>query len=219
MTELTCRGFLFDMDGILISSLGSVERCWRTWALEHDVDPELAIRTAHGCRAIETIRKLRPDLDDQAELRRIEDLEVADQEGVTILPGVASLLGSLPADRWTIVTSATERLARVRLRAAGIQPPERFITADQVTEGKPHPEPYLRGAALLGLDPAECVVFEDAGSGAIAGRAAGATVVATLFSHTPEQLHAAHHRVRDLTCVQVQWRPEASAFQLRFQPA
>ncbi len=219
MTELTCRGFLFDMDGILISSLGSVERCWRTWALEHDVDPELAIRTAHGCRAIETIRKLRPDLNDQAELRRIEDLEVADQEGVTILPGVASLLGSLPADRWTIVTSATERLARVRLRAAGIQPPERFITADQVTEGKPHPEPYLCGAALLGLDPAECVVFEDAGSGAIAGRAAGATVVATLFSHTPEQLHAAHHRVRDLTCVQVQWRPEASAFQLRFQPA
>ncbi len=219
MTELICRGFLFDMDGILISSLGSVERCWRTWALEHDVDPELAIRTAHGCRAIETIRKLRPDLDDQAELRRIEDLEVADQEGVTILPGVASLLGSLPADRWTIVTSATERLARVRLRAAGIQPPERFITADQVTEGKPHPEPYLRGAALLGLDPAECVVFEDAGSGAIAGRAAGATVVATLFSHTPEQLHAAHHLVRDLTCVQVQWRPEASAFQLRFQPA
>ncbi len=207
------------MDGILISSLGSVERCWRTWALEHDVDPELAIRTAHGCRAIETIRKLRPDLDDQAELRRIEDLEVADQEGVTILPGVASLLGSLPADRWTIVTSATERLARVRLRAAGIQPPERFITADQVTEGKPHPEPYLRGAALLGLDPAECVVFEDAGSGAIDGRAAGATVVATLFSHTPEQLHAAHHLVRDLTCVQVQWRPEASAFQLRFQPA
>lgn len=219
MTELTCRGFLFDMDGILISSLGSVERCWRTWAMEHDVDPELAIRTAHGCRAIETIRKLRPDLDDQAELRRIEDLEVADQEGVTILPGVSSLLGSLPADRWTIVTSATERLARVRLRAAGIQPPERFITADQVTEGKPHPEPYLCGAALLGLDPAECVVFEDAGSGAIAGRAAGATVVATLFSHTPEQLHAAHHLVRDLTCVQVQWQPEASAFQLRFQPA
>ena len=219
MTELTCRGFLFDMDGILISSLGSVERCWRIWAMEHDVDPELAIRTAHGCRAIETIRKLRPDLDDQTELRRIEDLEVADQEGVTILAGVSSLLGSLRADRWTIVTSATERLARVRLRAAGIQPPERFITADQVTEGKPHPEPYLRGAALLGLDPAECVVFEDSGSGAIAGRAAGATVVATLFSHTSEQLHAAHHLVRDLTSIQVQWQPEASAFQLRFQPA
>lgn len=219
MTELTCRGFLFDMDGILISSLGSVERCWRTWAMEHDVDPELAIRTAHGCRAIETIRKLRPDLDDQAELRRIEDLEVADQEGVTILAGVSSLLASLPADRWTIVTSATERLARVRLHAAGIEPPERFITADQVTEGKPHPEPYLLGAALLGLDPAECVVFEDSGSGAIAGRAAGATVVATLFSHTAEQLYAAHHRVLDLTDVHVQWQLEASAFHLKFEPA
>ncbi len=215
MLSLHCNGFLFDMDGILISSLGSVERCWRAWALEHNVDPELAIRTAHGCRAIETVRKLRPDLDDQAELRRIEDLEVADQEGVTVLPGVPALLAALPADRWTVVTSATERLARVRLAAAGLPVPARFITADQVTQGKPHPEPYLRGAALLDLHPADCIVFEDSGSGAIAGRAAGATVVATLFSHTPQELHAAHHLVRDLTAVRLAWLPDRTAFHLQ----
>lgn len=214
MLELYCKGFLFDMDGVLISSLGSVERCWRTWALEHDVDPALAIRTAHGCRAIETVRKLRPDLDDQAELRRIEGLEVADQEGVTVLAGVPALLAALPAERWTVVTSATERLARVRLAAAGLHVPDLFITADQVTQGKPDPEPYLRGAALLGLDPADCIVFEDSGSGAIAGRAAGATVVATLFSHTSEELHAAHHLVGDLTAVHVAWMQESSSFRV-----
>ncbi len=196
---LPCKGLLFDMDGILVSSLGSVERSWRAWALARGVDPDLAIRTAHGCRAIETIRKLRPDLDDLVELRWIEDLEVNDQEGVATLPGVRELLAALPADHWTVVTSATERLARVRLAAVGLRVPERIITADQVTHGKPHPEPYLRGAALLGLPPAECVVFEDSGSGAKAGHAAGATVIATLFSHTPSELAAAHFLVRDLT--------------------
>ena len=218
MTELFCQGLLFDMDGILISSLGSVERSWRAWALEHGVDPELAIRTAHGCRAIETVRKLRPDLDDQAELRRIEAMEVADQEGVTALPGVPALLASLPADRWTVVTSATERLARVRLAAAGLAVPARFISADQVAEGKPNPAPYLRGAELLGLNPADCLVVEDSGAGAIAGRAAGCTVLATLFSHTPEQLHAAHFLVGDLTAVQIVWQPEPSRFRVRFDP-
>ena len=218
MSELFCKGFLFDMDGILISSLGSVERSWRIWALDHAVDPDLAIRTAHGCRAIETIRKLRPDLYDQAELRRIEDLEVADQEGVTVLAGIPALLASLPAARWTVVTSATERLARVRLAAAGLDVPAQCITADQVTAGKPSPEPYLRGAALLGLPPADCVVFEDSGSGAIAGRAAGCTVLATLFSHTAEQLHAAHFLVPDLTAVAAHWQPDADRFQVRFSP-
>ena len=206
MLELHCKGFLFDMDGVLISSLGSVERCWRAWALDHDIDPELAIRTAHGCRAIETVRKLRPDLDDRAELLRIEDMEVADQEGVTVLAGVPEILRTLPDDRWTVVTSATERLARVRLAAAGLRVPQHFISADQVTHGKPHAEPYLRGAELLGLDPADCIVFEDSGSGATAGRAAGATVIATLFSHSPQELHDAHHLVHDLTSVQIEWQ-------------
>lgn len=218
MTELFCQGFLFDMDGILIASLGSVERSWRAWALLHNVDPDLAIRTAHGCRAIETIRKLRPDLDDQAELRRIEEMEVADQDGVTALAGVPALLASLPADRWTVVTSATERLARVRLAAAGLAVPARFITADHVTEGKPHPAPYLRGAELLGLPPADCIVFEDSGSGAIAGRAAGCTVLATLFSHTPQDLHAAHFLLPDLTGVAMDWQPQAGRFRVRFEP-
>jgi sugar-phosphatase len=202
--SIACKAILFDMDGILIASIGSVERSWTQWALLRGVDPALARTTAHGRRAVETIAQLRPDLDSNAELTVIEDLEIADNEGLTILPGVLDLLAALPANRWTVVTSATERLTRIRLAAGGIPVPEKLVTADQVTRGKPHPEPFLAGAALLGVSPKECVVFEDSSSGAEAGRAAGCTVVATTFSHPAESLSAAHYLVRDLTGIRVE---------------
>ncbi len=202
--RIQCKAILFDMDGILISSIGSVERSWTKWAHLRGIDPALALKTTHGRRAVETIAKLRPDLDSEAELRVIEKLEIADNEGLKILPGVLKLLSALPANRWTVVTSATERLTRIRLAAGGIPVPEKLVTADQVTRGKPHPEPFLAGAALLGVAPTDCVVFEDSSSGAEAGRAAGCTVVATTFSHPAESLNAAHYLVRDLTGVDVE---------------
>jgi sugar-phosphatase len=197
--EIRCKGVLFDMDGILISSLGSVERSWTKWARMRGIDPAAALGMIHGRRSIESVRKLRPDLDAEAENRIIEGMEIEDREGIRVLPGVTELLEALPAGRWTVVTSATERLARVRLEAAGLTPPLRMIAADQVTEGKPSPQPYLAGASLLGLNPEDCVVFEDAASGVQAGLAAGCTVVATRFSHADEQLAEAHIVVDDLT--------------------
>jgi sugar-phosphatase len=202
--QIRCQGVLFDMDGILISSIASVERSWTKWALMRGVDPAYACRTAHGCRAIETVALLRPDLDSAAELKIIEDIELADGEGLAVLPGVLNLLAALPGNRWTVVTSATERLARVRLATAGIPVPERLITADQVTQGKPDPQAFLAGAALLGFAPEQCVVFEDSASGAKAGRAAGCTVVATTFSHPVASLDAADYLLEDVTGVSVE---------------
>jgi sugar-phosphatase len=216
--QITCKGILFDMDGILISSIGSVERSWTKWATMRGVDPEYAIRIAHGCRSIETVSKLRPDLDAQAENDLIEQMEMDDTEGVTALPGVIDLLASLPADRWTVVTSATGPLARVRLLAGGIPVPTQIITAENVAHGKPHPEPYLAGAALLGFAPSECLVFEDAASGANAGRAAGCTVIATTFSHPIDALQAAHYLIPDLTGVTAQIDEDGSAIAINFVP-
>lgn len=213
-----CQGVLFDMDGILVSSLGSVERSWNAWATSRNVDPELAIRTAHGRRAIETIGILRPDLDAVAELKAIEDLEIEDNEGLAVLPGVPELLMALPLGRWTVVTSATERLARVRIAEGGLAVPERMITADHVTNGKPHPMPYLRGGELLGFPATECVVFEDSGSGARAGHAAGCTVIATTFSHSVEDLEAAHYLVPDLTGIRVEVLEGDAGLALHFTP-
>jgi sugar-phosphatase len=118
-----------------------------------------------------------------------------------VLPGVLYLLAALPPNRWTVVTSATERLARLRLAASGIPVPLHIIHADSVTEGKPNPAPFLAGAELLGFAPRDCVVFEDSSSGVTAGRAAGCTVLATPFSHSIASLSAAHYLVEDLSGV------------------
>lgn len=206
------------MDGILISSLGSVERSWSKWASMHGIDPEKALRIIHGRRSIDSVAMLRPDLDAEAENRVIEQLEIDDKEGVEALPGALTLLASLPPSRWTVVTSATEQLARVRLGTTGIPVPEMFVTAESVREGKPNPAPYLAGAKLLGVAPEECVVFEDANSGTKAGHAAGCTVIATTFSHSAEELSAAHYLIPDLTAVSAEVAAEDGAIALRFTP-
>jgi mannitol-1-/sugar-/sorbitol-6-phosphatase len=184
--------------------------------------PEHTLKIAHGRRAIDTIAMLRPDLDAEMELKVIEDLEVEDNEGLSVLPGVLELLAALTPNhgspRWTVVTSATERLARVRLAIGGIPAPERLIAADFVTRGKPHPEPFLAGAALLGIAPTDCVVFEDSASGARAGRDAGCQVVATTFSHPVESLDAAHYLVEDLMGMKVTLLPGDEGLTLTFAP-
>jgi sugar-phosphatase len=210
------RGILFDMDGVLVSSLGSVERSWETGAKARGIDPALAIRTAHGRRAIETVRLLRPDLNDMQELEWIEQMECADNVGLEMLSGVERILESLPEKYWTVVTSATERLARRRMEHGGIRVPARIVAADMVAHGKPHPEPYRKGAELLGLSPAECLVIEDSASGAQAGHAAGCTVLATLFSHSLEALRDADWIVRSLDDVHVQVADDA--LEVCFQP-
>lgn len=210
------RGILFDMDGVLVSSLGSVERTWETWAVARGVDPAVAISTAHGRRAIETVRLLRPDLDDVKELAWLEDMEVADNEGLEMLHGVSAILQSLPQKYWTVVTSATERLARSRMQFGGVPAPEHIVAADMVTNGKPHPEPYIRGATLLGLQPQECLVIEDSASGATAGHAAGCRVLATLFSHSWDALTDADWIVNSLEEVRVQ--AEGERLRISFRP-
>lgn len=136
---------------------------------------------------------------------RIEQLEVDDVAGgVVLLPGTAELLAQLPADRWAVVTSATRRLAEARLEEAGIRP-KMLIAADDITRGKPDPEPYLLGATRLGVDPARCVVFEDAPAGLTAGRAAGMRTVALATTHQRSEL-LADVVVRDLSAVSVQAR-------------
>jgi len=214
--KLQVRGILFDMDGVLVSSLGSVERSWAKWGEMRGVDAALAIKTAHGQRAIETVRRLRPDLNDVEELKVIEEIEIADKDDIQVLVGVPRILAALSQKYWTVVTSATEKLARARLGYAGLAVPEHFITADMVTHGKPNPEPYLKGAALLGQKPEDCLVIEDATVGTIAGRAAGCKVLATLFSHTVESLGSADWIVQSLDDMAV--RPLEDAVEVEFKP-
>jgi mannitol-1-/sugar-/sorbitol-6-phosphatase len=190
--KIPAEALLFDNDGTLVSSLESVHRCWTRWAEEFGITAEEFARVElHGRPAVEIAADLLPaDIVPQA-LARIEQLEVEDvpNGGVHLLPGTRAFLDALPADRWAVVTSATRRLAEARLEAVGILP-KTLVAADDVTRGKPDPEPYLLAARELGVDPARCVVFEDAPAGLRAGRAAGMTTVALTTTHQAHELDA-----------------------------
>ncbi len=191
---VSTKGLLFDMDGVLISSIGSVNRCWRRWAAHYGVPNAEQFEISHGTRAVDVMLGLRPDFtDDQARegLKLIEDMEIDDVDDLLVLPGVRELLNSLPVERWTIVTSATRRLMVARLKAAGLPQPARMITGSDVVNGKPHPEPYISGARILGLEPADCVVIEDAPTGVGSGKAAGSRVLGVLGTHAAEDLYGA----------------------------
>jgi len=199
--QVQTQGLLFDMDGVLISSIGSVERCWKRWAKLYQIPDAEDFQVPHGVRAVDIVRLLKPEFSEVevAEgLRVIEDMEIEDTADLKVLRGAKALLSSLPEERWAIVTSATRRLAVARLRAAGLPIPERLISGDMVERGKPDPEPYRRGAELLGLSPADCVVIEDAPSGVGAGLAAGSRVLAVLSTHQAEELQHATWIVRSL---------------------
>jgi sugar-phosphatase len=206
--SVSTKGILFDMDGVLISSIGSVIRCWRVWAKMYGVPNAETYDVPHGMRAIEIVQSLRPDIDPQEGLRVIEDLELEDMADLKVLPGVKRLLESLPLDRWAIVTSATQRLMLGRLAAAGLPIPDRIISADMVERGKPDPEPYIRGAQLLGFEPAECIVVEDAPSGVGAGVAAGCRVLAVLGTHSAEELNGASWIIASMQDLTVEANPD-----------
>jgi mannitol-1-/sugar-/sorbitol-6-phosphatase len=178
MIRVQCGALLFDLDGVLIDSTPAVARVWRRWAIERGFHPEEVVVRAHGRPSLTTVREYLPNANHEAENREIERQEIADLEGVVPLPGALDLLASLPAHRWTIVTSCTRRLAEVRIKAAGLPLPAKMITSSDINNGKPHPEPYLKGASLLGCSAAECIVLEDVPAGVRSGKAAGAKVVA-----------------------------------------
>jgi len=178
MTQVQCAALLFDLDGVLINSTPAVARVWHKWALEHGFDPAEVVPRAHGRPSLTTVREYLPHADHEAENREVERREIEDLEGVVPLPGALDLLASLPPDRWTIVTSCTRKLAQVRIKAAGLPLPEKLISANDITNGKPHPEPYLKGAAVLGFPATECVVLEDVPAGIRAAKGAGARVIA-----------------------------------------
>jgi len=192
------------MDGVLVNSGNAVERVWHRWAIAHNLDPAYVIEHAHGRRSAETLRVVAPELEADRENLKVEQMEIEDKEGIVAVPGAIALLARLPEDRYTIVTSATPALAVARLEHVVVPIPKRFITADDVVNGKPSPEPYLKGAALLGVAPEDCLVFEDTPAGIRAAQAAGMQVIALQTTYPAEELATADAVVRSFEQVEVQ---------------
>jgi mannitol-1-/sugar-/sorbitol-6-phosphatase len=202
MPSFRCSAILFDLDGVLLDSTRVVAAQYRRWALEHGLDPEVVMHAAHGVRTVEVIQRVAPHLDAEAETRKIEQREAAADE-IVRMPGAVELLNSIPKGRWCVVTSGTRFLATTRMRRFGVPIPEILVTADDVTRGKPNPEPYLKGAELLKVNPAECVVVEDAPAGIRAGHAAGMKVISLPSTYPEQELHEADAIVSGLSKIRV----------------
>ena len=187
-TGRTFRAVLFDNDGTLVDSMPAAARAWVQWADEHGV-PRSALEGIAGMPAAAIIAKVAPGLEPTAALARINELELRDTAGVIALPGAIEAVEAT-RDCCAIVTSATGELAAARLRAAGIPTPTRLVTADDITRGKPDPEPFLIAARRLGVRPEECLVVEDAPSGLAAARAAGCASLALTTSTPAQELDA-----------------------------
>jgi mannitol-1-/sugar-/sorbitol-6-phosphatase len=202
MPTFRCAAMLFDLDGVLLDSTRVVTQQYTNWALEHGLDPAVVLGAAHGVRTIEVVRRVAPDLDAEAETKKIEQREAAASE-VIAMPGAVELLGSIPKNRWCIVTSGTRYLATTRIRRFGVPMPDVLVTADDVKRGKPDPEPYRTGAERLGFDPAQCLVVEDAPAGIRAAHAAGMQVIALLTTLPARELHEADVIVSSLPNIKV----------------
>ncbi|MER8011023.1 HAD family hydrolase [Streptomyces sp. NPDC094149] len=203
-TVLTARALLLDMDGTLVNSDAVVERIWRRWAERHGLDADEVMKVVHGRQGYASMAVLLPDRpmeQNHADNARMLAEETADTDGVVEIPGAAEFLASLNGLPHALVTSADVALSTARMTAAGLPLPSLRITAESVGASKPDPEGFLKGAAELGIAPAECVVFEDSAAGIAAGRAAGMRVVGVgprADFHEPDIV------VRDLTQVRVE---------------
>lgn len=202
------EAILFDIDGTLVDSTAAVERTWRTWAAEHDLDAAHILSICHGVRSEDVVARYLPASEIPAATIELEDMELQDLEGVTALPCAADVLGRLPEPRWAAVTSGSGRLMRKRLSAAGLPVPDILIAADDVVAGKPDPEGYRNAAEALGSPIDRCLVIEDAPAGIAAGRAAGATVLAVCTSHQRAEVADADVVVDSLTDVSVTVGPD-----------
>ncbi len=187
MTTWLVDAILFDLDGTLVDSAGSVERSWRQLADKigrpwPQVQPHI-----HGVPVQQVMKELEPDMPAERveELRQfMVESESTDTAGVVAQPSAKELLAALPGDRVAIVTSGGIRLASSRIAAAGLPTPAVMVTADDVSVGKPDPAPYLRGAELIGFPPERCLVVEDAPAGVASARAAGCPVIGVLTTHS-----------------------------------
>lgn len=208
LEKFGCDAILFDLDGVLVDSTALVVRTWREWAARRDLDTDYLLEIAHGRRAVEIVRHMTPETDAEAEVRELVEIEMRNVGSVLEIEGARELLASLPPNAWTVVTSGGRRLALGRMEHLGLPVPERIVTADDVENGKPHPEPYLKGAEVLGARPEACVVIEDAPSGVQAAKDAGMSVVAIAATYSVRDLLEADVVVGGLKEIEVVRRSE-----------
>jgi sugar-phosphatase len=201
MPTFHCSAILFDLDGVLVDSTATITRRWSLWAERQGLDPKKVMEVVHGRRTIEVISLVAPHLDAAAETIAIE--QSVNDDSDPAIAGALDLLQSLPAGSWCVVTSGTRKLAQARMKRAALPLPLVMVGADDVTKGKPNPEPYLKGAEMLGFPASQCIVIEDALAGVGAAHAGKMDVIAMATTFSVEELKEADAVVTGLAQIRV----------------
>jgi sugar-phosphatase len=208
---------IFDLDGTLIDSTPAVLRAWSAWESEYGLAP-MDLLLNHGTPSASVVRTRLPEHLQEAAMRRITELEMANLYDVVVLPGATEALASLVGAKNAIATSCTVPLADARIAAARLVPPSVLVTVDDVVHGKPHPEPFLEAARRLDADPRRCLVIEDAPMGLEAAKAAGCFTLAVVTT-TPREALDADAIVTDLSEVRFDVSHEGVRVRLVTEPA
>lgn len=208
--KLTCQAVLSDLDGTLLDSTQCVDYAVETWARRRNLDVARVVDYAHGRRTADTVKQMVPHLDQDQEIKMIEDLEVGCTQGLARLPGSHELITSFSSHHWAVVTSGSNRLATHRLTHVGLPIPRVFVTADDVIKGKPNPEPYLLAAAKLGLEPQECLALEDSPNGIASAKKAGMRTVAIAACSANFDISQADYKIHDLTWIKLRITPNST---------
>jgi mannitol-1-/sugar-/sorbitol-6-phosphatase len=171
------KALIFDLDGTLVDSSEVVRKVMEAWCLKHNILLQSVLNVCHGGRTEDTVSLVAPHLCAKSEAADIEHLESTTLDGLMPISGADRFLDDLVSHSWAIVTSSSMLTAKPKLEACRMPIPPVFITAESVDYGKPHPEPFLKAARELEIEPAECLVFEDADNGVNSALAAGCLVV------------------------------------------
>jgi len=201
-------GVIFDLDGVLVDSSAFHRESWRLVGRERgfEMSDEFFWRT-FGMPNRQILPMLFGDeLSEEAMLELSERKEEVFRSlaagRIRALPGAIELVRAVTAERLPIALGSSTPRSNIEaiLAALGIRSDfTQIVCADDVVEGKPHPEVFLKAAATLALPPQDCVVIEDAVVGVDAARAAGAACLAVATTHAADKLRHAHRVVPDLT--------------------
>ncbi len=193
------KGALIDMDGVLYDSMRGHAASWKKMCDEIGLDTDRdEFYMYEGMTGKATINLL---------MKRERGHEVSDEEAARlyaiktanfkalgpapVMPGAQRMIAALGALGMTrvLVTGSAQAslLDKLEHDYPGVFVDGRRVTAWDVKQGKPYPEPYLKGASLVGADPADCMVVENAPLGVRAGKAAGCFVCAVMTGPIPRE--------------------------------
>ena len=201
---LSAEAIIFDLDGVLVNSIAVVEKSWSIWAEEQGLSADAILKVAHGRRTAEILQTVAPHLDMNREIEHFVEIEQRLLNEVSEIPGAAEFVRSLPRDRWAIGTSGERAVALGRLRKFAFPVPDVLVASEDVENGKPNPEVYVKAAAGLGVACDRCVVFEDAPAGIAAARAAGMSAVGVLTATSASELVGVVELIQDFRNVRTE---------------